>query len=324
MHSKACPQCNCTRKVIKYGKQSGRQRYYCKDCKAVFQNKKRPQKLIKSIWNDFVFNNMSAEVLAEKHDKHPNTIRKIINNYEIDTYADLSKLSSKEKDNISVIIMDATYFGRDSGYLVVINAHNGRLLYFKEFKGSETNLEYWLALKALRDAKIHPKACVIDGRRGVREMLEESGIAVQYCLFHVDLEMKRCLTRNPILLPNIELRNIVKALTSKHSRINRKTFECLFYGWSIKYALWLQERDENGDFSHTRTRKLVNYIKRNLMYFFTFQDYPELKIPRTSNRIEGKFGNAKTKLKLHRGYSKSLRTKIFFSLLSGRTEMDNN
>ena len=54
-----------------------------------------------------------------------------------------------------------------------------------------------------------------------------------------------------------------------------------------------------------------------MKYRCTWYDNAELNIPKTSNKIEGKFGNAKDKLRVHHGYTDTLKTKILFSLLSG-------
>lgn len=324
MNSKRCPHCNCTRNVIKYGMQSKRQRYYCKRCNKVFRSKPRPSRLHNLIWDEFVFGKMTFELLSRKHHKSKNTIEKIINSVEIDTEIDLSQLTTKEKSEIRVIIMDATYFKKNDGNIAVVDAKDGRLLYFKALGKAECNTAYQQAIDTLIAAGIHPMACVIDGRKGVRELLEERGILVQYCLFHVLLMRNQCLTRKPDLTPNIELREIVGYLCRKGGDANKTTFYAMIGGWELKHGLWLMEKDDNGNYSHQKTRQLFFSIKRNMHWYFTYQEHPELHIPKTSNRIEGKFGNAKTELKIHRGYSKSLRTKILFSLLSGRTGAKND
>ena len=324
MNSKHCPYCNCTKNIIKFGTQAGKQRYFCKRCGKTFQNKARPSRLQDLIWNDFIYNKMTLESLSTKYHKSKNTISKIVNSIEINIEVDLSQLTESEKAKIEVIIMDATYFKKNDGNIAVVDAKNGRLLYFKALGKAESNTAYEIAIDTLLAANIHPKACVIDGRKGVREMLEEKGILVQYCLFHVLLMRNQCLTRNPDLKPNIELREIVGYLCHRGGDANRTTFYAMIAGWELRYGMWLIEKDDKGNYSHEKTRRLFFSIKRNMHWYFTYQEYPELHIPKTSNRIEGKFGNVKTELKIHRGYSKQLRNKILFSLLSGRTGVKNN
>jgi len=152
-------------------------------------------------------------------------------------------------------------------------------------------------------------------------MFERHGLKVQMCQFHMLRIATRYLTRKPILEPNIELREIV--LTLPH--VGKSSFEQMFYGWKLRNGTWLAERyvAESGktEFSHPRTRTLARGISCFLPYLFTYKFYPELKIPRTNNKIEGVHSALKEKLSVHRGAKKSLKTKIVFSFLSGRTEV---
>jgi len=51
-------------------------------------------------------------------------------------------------------------------------------------------------------------------------------------------------------------------------------------------------------------------LKRHLPYLFTFEDYPDLKIPNTTNALDGQFANLKNKLRNHNGLSKVLKMKF--------------
>ena len=321
MNSKSCPYCHCNTGIIKNGTtSSSRQRYLCKNCHKTWTSKPRPSRLADKIWHDFVWNNLPVRALSNKYHKCPNTIRNILHNYEPEPL-NLGLLSDEKKAAITVIAMDTTYFGRKYGVVTIINAHNGNLLYFHEIRGSETNAEYDHALYTLLRANIHPKACVIDGRKGVAETLEDEGILVQMCHFHMWQIVKRYIAGDPLLEPNIELKSIMDSFLSKHFHPNRRLFSAQVLGWKERNWRWLNEkhRNEHGklEWSHAETRRAYNAIVSHAKWLYTYEKHPELNIPRTSNRIEGKFGNAKDKLRLHHGYSHKLKIKIFFSLLSG-------
>jgi transposase-like protein len=49
-----CPECKST-KITKKGKQSGRQKYVCKECKNWFQTKSQKNRLTNSIVNNLTF-----------------------------------------------------------------------------------------------------------------------------------------------------------------------------------------------------------------------------------------------------------------------------
>ena len=77
--------------------------------------------------------------------------------------------------------MDVTYFG-SWGVLVVIdpNANTARLenlvLYYAFLEGSERTVHYQTALDTLEEMGYAVTGATIDGRRGVRELLEHRGI----------------------------------------------------------------------------------------------------------------------------------------------------
>lgn len=326
MNNKHCPYCQCIT-VIKNGIQSNKQRYHCKTCHKTWVNKDRPSRIQNKIWHDFVWNNMPVRVLAEKYHKHPNTIRTILHNYEPPAL-DVKALSLEEKAGIKVIVIDTTYFSKTMGVVTIIDAYTGNLLYFNEIHHSETNNDYYKALHTLINAGIRPKACVLDGRKGLATLLEEEGLLIQMCHFHMWQIVRRYLTNSPVLEPNIELKLIMDSFLSKHTHTNKKLFSLQIINWKQRNLNWLNEkhRNEHGrlEWTHADTRKAYNAIISHAKWLFTYEKYPELNIPKTSNIIEGKFGNAKDKLKLHHGYTNKLKIKIFFSLLSKRTEVNNN
>lgn len=325
MNSRNCPYCHCSMKVIRYGKtRTSKNRYRCLNCQKTWSNKTRVIRLEKKIWDDYVWNNLPVRALAKKYDKHPNTIRKILNNYQIPEL-NVESLSREEKANICVIVADTTYFGKSHGVVAILDAYTGKLLYFKEIFHSETNNDYYIALHSLKRAEIKPKVCVLDGRKGLIELLEEEGLLVQMCHFHMWQIVRRYLTNNPVLEPNKELKLIIDMFLSKHTETTEKTFASQVINWKNRHLDWLKEKHKNEygkyEWSHAESRRAYNSIISHGKWLFTYEKYPELKIPKTSNMIEGKFGNAKDKLKIHHGYSDKLKIKIFFSLLSGRTEV---
>lgn len=326
MNSKICPHCKCNT-VIKYGIQSSKQKYRCKNCHKIWTNQSRPSKIMKKIWHDFVWDNMPVRVLAIKYHKHPNTIRNIIHGYKPPDL-NIKDLKPSIKAKIKVVIVDTTYFGRTLGIVTIVDAYTGRLLYFKEIHHSETNDDYYVAIHTIIKAGIEPLACVLDGRKGLANLLEEENILVQMCHFHMWQIVRRYLTNKPVLGPNIELKWLMDNFLNKHTNTDKNTFLTQIINWKHRNLVWLNERHRNEygrlEWTHANTRKAYNAIISHSKWLFTYEDYPDLNIPKTSNMIEGKFGNAKDKLKLHHGYTNKLKIKIFFSLLSGDTGENNN
>ena len=79
---------------------------------------------------------------------------------------------------------------------------------------------------------------------------------------------------------------------------------------------FLNERNEHNQYQHKRLRSALFGIKLALLYLFTYQDYPNLNIPNTTNHIDGGV-NTKVKnlVKLHRGMRIDRRNKLLVNLL---------
>ncbi|MBR3353057.1 IS1 family transposase [Candidatus Saccharibacteria bacterium] len=298
--------------MVKIGKtSSGRQRYKCKNCNKTWVSNAHLLVLAKLIWDDFVFRNMNYGELADKYKMSERSIRRKMNLYTppeiVPTPAD-------------VIAMDVTYSGRSWGILTVINAHNGKTLYSEPTNGYESVWDYEKAIRKLHSYGIHPKVAIIDGKKGVINMLEKYGIEVQFCQFHQLKIITQCLTRKPVLLPNKELRNI--ALSLVHT--DRETFIAMVYGWKLHNEVWLQEKSHTEDgkweYTHRLTRRAINSLITNLPYLFTHQQYPDLDIPNTNNKIEGLHSELKRRLNNHRGLKKAQKIQFARIFFSGRTE----
>lgn len=311
MNSRICPRCNFNISVKIGTTSSGRQRYRCKNCHKTWTTKSHPQVLSKAIWDDLVFHNMNLKELANKYHCNVKTIRR-----KLDLYDPLEIVPTHQVD---VIGMDVTYFGRSGGILSVIDVITGDTLYCKEVGAYETVEDYEDALLFLFKHDVHPKAAVVDGKKGVIDMLESYGILVQMCQFHQKKIVTSCITRKPILPQNIELKHISDAMT----HLNREKYEIIVYYYRANNWEWLHERtrleDGKWEYTHKLSRRAINSIFHHLPYLFTFEDYPNLNIPNTNNKIEGIHSELKRRLANHRGLKKSQKIKFVRIFLSGRT-----
>ncbi|PIX98583.1 hypothetical protein COZ22_04610, partial [bacterium (Candidatus Howlettbacteria) CG_4_10_14_3_um_filter_37_10] len=125
------------------------------------------------------------------------------------------------------------------------------------------------------------------------------------CHFHQQKIITRCLTKNPVLKANIELRSIAMKL----AKTDKESFNGRLNEWYEKWGDFLKEKIFNPEtgkyhFTHKRTRSAFFSLKRNLPYLFTFYDHIELKIPNTNNSIGGYFSCIKKKVNIHNGLRK--------------------
>jgi hypothetical protein len=110
-----------------------------------------------------------------------------------------------------------------------------------------------------------------------------------------------------LVLPHSNLKNFAKLLSDWKQNwnefINDKT-----YVLGTKY--WY--------YTHKKVRSAYKSLERNLPYLFTYQKYPELNIPNTTNSLDGSFSHLKAKLSVHRGMRKDRRYKMISEILRGK------
>lgn len=209
--------------------------------------------------------------------------------------------------------MDTTYFGRIFGVMLFKDATTGTNL-LKYYVDYETNQIYKKGVCELQEKGIEIKAIVSDGRRGLKELFP--GIPFQMCIFHQVAIITRYLTRRPRQQASIELRELCLSLKS--------TDKCLFSEelehWYNRWRLFLNERSADpqtnkSHYTHRRLRSAYRSLASNLNWLFTWSDYPEINIPKTTNAIDGHFSDLKTKLRNHNGLSMKRKIKFIDEFL---------
>ena len=195
-------------------------------------------------------------------------------------------------------MFDATYFGRDYGFLCFSDGK--KIIYFQEIK-TENLEELEKAINALLRLGYRFKSFTLDGKKGYIKYLENRfpQIPIQMCVFHQKAIIRRHITNNPKSACGKDLQSLMMTLKSK----SRKEFENDFYNLQKKYNVFLKERNEKGDFMHERLRAAFRSIKTNLPNIFIYKDYSDLNISSTTNQLEGVFSHLKEKIRIHRGMS---------------------
>lgn len=159
---KHCPRCHCSM-VIKFGVRNGRQRYRCKKCNHVWQNKGQPERLERHIWKDFAVEDMRIKQLCQKYCLGKDKVRDILNRYQAPPI-----IPSGKHD---VIGMDCTYFGKRGrnawGLLIILDLRTKECLYCEEIPGHETYAHYCIALDILAGFWGVPKSLRDRWRNGV-------------------------------------------------------------------------------------------------------------------------------------------------------------
>ena len=138
------------------------------------------------------------------------------------------------------------------------------------------------------------------------------------CHFHQIAIVRRYLTSRLKLEAGKELRAITLSLPIS----SEKVFTDLLNAWHEKWKDFLKEKTYSFDnqrwqYTHKRIRSAYRSLKTNLPHLFTYQKYPYLKIPNTTNSLDGFFGKLKGLLNIHRGLSPKRRLKLIREILFG-------
>lgn len=209
--------------------------------------------------------------------------------------------------------MDTTYWGRNFGVMLFKDALTKENL-LKYYVKHETNSLYVNGINELKSLGFQIQAIVCDGRKGLIQMFV--GIPVQMCQFHQSAIIRRYLTKKPKLKAAQELMEVVDLMkqTDKESFIGALSL------WFGKWEYFLNERTINtitnkSFYTHKRLRSAYRSLQNNLPWLFTWYDYIELRIPNTTNAIDGHFADLKNKLRNHNGLSKERKKKFINEFL---------
>ena len=285
------------------------QRYHCNTCGKSFQSNRRKKRKEKKILDWYVWERQTYTNLAKRLDIGYKTIQRFL--LEID----VKSVVKIDKRNV-VLVVDTTFFSRTDG-LCVFREPNLKMNLWWKFTPHETLHVYQSGKQHLEKNGFHIHGVVIDGKRGVRQLFEP--IPVQMCHFHQKQIIKRYITDRPRLEASKELKLIVATLT----KTDEQTLTHELEQWYTKWEVFLKERTtdiETGrwHFTHKRLRSAYRSLKTNLPYLFTYQRYPELHIPNTTNSLDGWFNRLKSLLHVHRGLSKIRRNKVIKIIIKGQ------
>jgi len=121
------------------------------------------------------------------------------------------RVISKEKN--VVVEMDATYWGRKFGIVIIKDAYRNKVLWYKFIQQRERVEDYIEGVEWLNDKGFKIWGVVCDGLKGLFAAL--APIPVQMCQFHMVSIVRRYLTNRPDLEAARELLKLAKTLSVK-------------------------------------------------------------------------------------------------------------
>lgn len=258
------------------------------------------------LWKEYVWGKQTLSDLSCKYHRSKKWIEQQLNKATI-------SFNKLPKPQPIVIVADVTFFTRGYGIIVAREPNLKKNLYWKEASAENPEI-YWQARNNLEQQGFILKAVVTDGKKGVRAVFLD--MPAQMCHFHQTAIITRYLTARPRLEAGKELRSVTLSLT----RSSEEEFTKLLGRWHAKWKDFLKDKTVNPEtkrwfYTHKRIRSAYRSLKTNLPYLFTYQKYPELKIPNTTNSLDGTFSYFKTMLRIHRGLKRAKRYKVICEIL---------
>ncbi len=257
------------------------------------------------MWEQYHTGKQTYRQLAQRYGCSVRTIQRRLDKHK--------PIPSEVKVRKVVVLMDTTYWGHGFGVMLFkdeITKENLLKFYVK----TETNALYKKGIEELRSRGFEIAAIVCDGRRGVIQSFKD--IPVQMCQFHQAAIIRRYITKSPRMTAARELKTVVELM----KQTDKESFVGALNEWFIKWEDFLNERTTNLEtgksfYTHKKLRSAYRSLKTNLPWLFTWYDHMHLKIPNTTNSIDGHFADLKNKLRNHNGLNISRKKKFIDGFL---------
>ncbi len=257
------------------------------------------------LWDSYTKGKQTYSQLASTYGCSIRTIQRNLDKFQI--------VEEKKIVRPVIVLMDTTYWGRNFGVMLFKDAITKQNL-LKYYVKTETNSLYIKGIDELKGRGYKILAIVCDGRKGLIQSF--APIPVQMCQFHQAAIIRRYLTKKPKLKAAQELMAVLDLM----KQTNKETFEGALSQWNEKWGKFLNERTVNqftgrSFYTHKRLRSAYRSLKHNLPWLFTWYNHLEIKIPNTTNAIDGHFADLKNKLRNHNGLSLSRKKKFIDEFL---------
>jgi hypothetical protein len=291
--------------TVKWGKQTGKQRYKCKNCGILFtrSNVSVSKKNREHWFCQWIIGKQTFSQLVTQSGYSERTLKRYF--YEYLSHYPQWQIVKKERVNL---LLDGTYFANKL-CLVLYRENNVKATLFYRLSDGEWEAEMCEDLQNILNLGVEIESVTCDGLSNILKSVKKTSpnTVIQRCLAHIQREVLTWLTRNPKSSAGQELRLIVKRLHTIDNHDKWGYWIVDLVQWHERYKDFINQKTVkvNTDtewFTHKSVRKAFIHIKRALPNMFHYLDNP--KIPKTTNGLESFFGHLKQNISLHRGLSK--------------------
>lgn len=294
---KSCTYCG-SKRVKKFGKtKQSKQRFRCLDCLRTYIWKSPKNKLSneRKWFEDWIKEGYSLRQLIAQSGYGKEKI-KCIKKYWLSQ--DPSELYDGYK-SAKYLIFDGTYFNKKNCLMVFMNNEDGKTISCCYLDKESYKNVLCLALD-LKSKDTNPKTITLDGHPHVIRAIKEvwPNVTIQRCLYHMQRQGLMWLRRWPRTQAGMELRQLVTQIAKLDSYADKDFFTKEFR--AILGRNSTEINNTNSDKTGVRdTKKIITLITNAYDDMWHFLE--DRKIPKTTNKIEGYFGELKQKYVRHKG-----------------------
>lgn len=304
---KRCWACGYT-ESIRWGKQSGKQRYKCKNCEIFFTwSNAGVAASNRFIWFEkWVTGRRTLQQLSLESSYSLRTLKRYFHQY----LSQPPMLSVFPSEKVNLLI-DGTYF---SNNLCLILYRDNKVKFTQLYRLTDGEWFEELAedLANLLSLGVQIESITCDGHKSLLKAVRYScpEVVVQRCLVHLQRMSRIWLSTNPKSVAGQELRYIVGKLHLIQTHEQRDRWIVSLVKWHESHKAFVNEKTVNQStgrywFTHKLLRRSFISLKNALPHMFHYLD--NSNIPPTTNGLESFFGHLKGHLSIHRGLSSNHR-----------------
>lgn len=290
--------------TIKWGKQSNKQRFKCKNCGVLFISINESVALTnRFIWfKKWIIGRRTITQITQESSYSARTLKRYFNAY-------LSKpprLSIYPSEKVNLLI-DGTYFSNGI-CLVLYRDATIKFTQLYRFSDGEHYEEIKEDLENLLHLGIQIESVTCDGHKAILKAIKKvlPNVILQRCLVHIQRDCRIWLTKNPKSNAGYDLKQITATMHQITNYNELNLWLLKLHNWHNIYKDFINQKSHNPEtgrywFTHKMVRRSFMTIKRALPNMFHYLDNP--KVPKSTNAIESFFGHMKGHLNIHRGLS---------------------
>ena len=290
------------RKVQKWGKQNGKQRYRCADCYHNFiVTNEGVKKANQFVWfYKWVMERQVYRHLVRDSGMSQSSLQRLFK-----FYLKSPPVNTVQSKGHVHLLIDGTYF--ENG-LCLILYYDYDIQYVELFR--ETNQEKFKEIKEdllnLKKLGTQVYSVTCDGHKSIMKAVIKifPNAIIQRCVVHIKRQIKNYLGANPQLAQAKELLYYSRQVTHINTLEHAHHWLVEVDQWYTDNEAFINQKSVNETtgrswYTHKHLHQAATHLINAIPYLFSYLN--DDQIPKSTNQIEGYFAHLKEKLTLHRG-----------------------